>query len=87
MPFPQIINEYHPDIVAGIAGTVIGLVRWRGMPKLPTRAGIWNYIAAWAAANRDAAMTRDRMKVVYLNAEVPNGSEDAGASGVCELVC
>lgn len=43
-------------------------LRWK-----PTRAGIWNYIAAWAAANRDAAITRDRMKGVYLNAEVPNG--------------
>jgi hypothetical protein len=39
----------------------------------PTRAACWNYIAAWAAANRDAAITRDRMKGVYLNAEVPNG--------------
>jgi hypothetical protein len=70
MPFPQIINEYHPDIVAGIAGTVIGLVKWRGMPKLPTRAGIWNYIAAWAAANRDAAITREQKRREYLQAEV-----------------
>jgi hypothetical protein len=43
-------------------------LRWK-----PTRAQVWNWIAAWAAANRDAAITRDKMKGVYLNAEVPNG--------------
>ena len=36
----------------------------------PTRAGIWNYIAAWAAANRDAAITREARKREYLAAEV-----------------
>ena len=70
MPFPQIINEYHPDIVAGLAGTVIGLVKWRGMPKLTTRASCWNFIAAWAAANRDAAITREQKRREYLEAEV-----------------
>jgi hypothetical protein len=43
-------------------------LRWK-----PTRAQAWNYIAAWAAANRDAAITRERRKSEYLRAEVPNG--------------
>ncbi len=43
----------------------IGYLKWK-----PTRAGIWNYIAAWAAANRDAAITRDEKMREYLNAEV-----------------
>ena len=43
-------------------------LRWK-----PTRASVWNYIAAWAAANRDAAITRERRKAEYLKAEVPNG--------------
>ena len=46
----------------------IAYLRWK-----PTRAGVWNYIAAWAAANRDAAITRERRKAEYLKAEVPNG--------------
>ena len=40
-------------------------LRWK-----PTRAGIWNYIAAWAAANRDAAITREQKRREYLEAEV-----------------
>lgn len=36
----------------------------------PTRAGAWNWIAAWAAANRDAAITRDQRRREYLAAEV-----------------
>ena len=52
-----------------IAGSFVLLggawLKWK-----PTRAGIWNYIAAWAAANRDAAITREVRKREYLNAEV-----------------
>lgn len=40
-------------------------LRWK-----PTRAGIWNYIAAWAAANRDAAITREAKMREYLEAKV-----------------
>ncbi len=36
----------------------------------PTRAGVWNWIAAWAAANRDAAITREERRREYLSAEV-----------------
>ena len=43
----------------------IGYLKWK-----PTRAACWNYIAAWAAANRDAAITREARKREYLNAEV-----------------
>ncbi len=43
----------------------IAYLRWK-----PTRAACWNYIAAWAAANRDAAITRDEKMREYLNAEV-----------------
>ena len=43
----------------------IAYLRWK-----PTRAGIWNYIAAWAAANRDAAITREVKRREYLEAEV-----------------
>ena len=43
----------------------IAYLRWK-----PTRAGIWNYIAAWAAANRDAAITREQKRREYLEAEV-----------------
>ena len=56
--------------IALIGSVLLGggaYLKWK-----PTRAAIWNYIAAWAAANRDAAITRERMKGVYLNAEVPN---------------
>ncbi len=45
----------------------IGYLKWK-----PTRAVIWNYIAAWAAANRDAAITRDKSMKKYTTAEVPN---------------
>ena len=52
-----------------IAGSFVLLggawLKWK-----PTRASIWNYIAAWAAANRDAAITREARKREYLNAEV-----------------
>ena len=40
-------------------------LRWK-----PTRAQLWNYIAAWAAANRDAAITRDAKMREYLEAKV-----------------
>ena len=43
-------------------------LRWK-----PTRAEIWNHIAAWAAANRDAAITREQRRREYLTAEVGNG--------------
>jgi hypothetical protein len=43
-------------------------LRWK-----PTRAQVWNWIAAWAAANRDAAITREQKRREYLEAEVPNG--------------
>ena len=32
----------------------------------PTRAGIWNYIAAWALSNRDAARLREVRRREYL---------------------
>ena len=54
--------------IALIGSVLLGggaYLRWK-----PTRAGIWNYIAAWAAANRDAAITREARKREYLNAEV-----------------
>lgn len=38
---------------------------------LPSRAKIWNTIAAWAAANRDAAMVRQARRREYLGAAVP----------------
>ena len=40
-------------------------LRWK-----PTRAACWNWIAAWAAANRDAAITREQKRREYLEAEV-----------------
>ena len=40
-------------------------LRWK-----PTRASVWNFIAAWAAANRDAAITREQKRREYLEAEV-----------------
>ena len=40
-------------------------LRWK-----PTRASAWNWIAAWAAANRDAAITREAKRREYLEAEV-----------------
>ena len=40
-------------------------LRWK-----PTRAQVWNWIAAWAAANRDAAITREAKRREYLEAEV-----------------
>jgi len=40
-------------------------LRWK-----PTRAQAWNYIAAWAAANRDAAITREAKMREYLEAKV-----------------
>lgn len=43
-------------------------LRWK-----PTRAEVWNWIAAWAAANRDAAITREQRRREYLTAEVGNG--------------
>ncbi len=52
-----------------IAGSFVLLggawLKWK-----PTRASIWNYIAAWAAANRDAAITREQKRREYLEAEV-----------------
>lgn len=54
--------------IATIGCTLLGIgayLRWK-----PTRAEAWNYIAAWAAANRDAAITRDARKREYLAAEV-----------------
>jgi len=54
--------------IAAICGFLLGggaYLKWK-----PTRAGIWNYIAAWAAANRDAAITREARKREYLAAEV-----------------
>jgi hypothetical protein len=44
-------------------------LRWK-----PTRAQAWNYIAAWAAANRDAAITREAKMREYLEAEVERGA-------------
>jgi hypothetical protein len=52
-------------LIGGFLLTGGAYLRWK-----PTRAGIWNYIAAWAAANRDAAMTREARKREYLAAEV-----------------
>ena len=43
-------------------------LRWK-----PTRAECWNWMAAWAAANRDAAITREQRRREYLTAEVGNG--------------
>jgi len=54
--------------IALIGGFLIGggaYLKWK-----PTRAAVWNYIAAWAAANRDAAITREARKREYLAAEV-----------------
>ena len=54
--------------IAVIGGFLLGggaYLKWK-----PTRAGIWNYIAAWAAANRDAAITREAKMREYLEAEV-----------------
>jgi len=54
--------------IAIIGSVLLGggaYLRWK-----PTRAEVWNYIAAWAAANRDAAITREARKREYLAAEV-----------------
>lgn len=54
--------------IALIGSVLLGggaYLKWK-----PTRAGIWNYIAAWAAANRDAAITREARRREYLEAEV-----------------
>jgi len=54
--------------IAIIGSVLLGggaYLRWK-----PTRAVVWNYIAAWAAANRDAAITREARKREYLAAEV-----------------
>ncbi len=58
--------------IALIGSVLLGggaYLRWK-----PTRAQVWNYIAAWAAANRDAAITRDARKREYLAAEVECGA-------------
>jgi hypothetical protein len=55
------------ELALGGSFIVLGgaYLKWK-----PTRAGIWNYIAAWAAANRDAAITREAKRREYLEAEV-----------------
>lgn len=57
--------------IALIGSVLLGggaYLRWK-----PTRAEIWNCIAAWAAANRDAAITREQRRREYLDAEVGHG--------------
>jgi len=57
--------------IALIGSVLLGggaYLRWK-----PTRAEVWNRIAAWAAANRDAAITREQRRREYLDAEVGNG--------------
>lgn len=54
--------------IAIIGSVLLGggaYLRWK-----PTRAQLWNYIAAWAAANRDAAITRNAKMREYLEAKV-----------------
>lgn len=54
--------------IALIGSVLLGggaYLRWK-----PTRAEVWNWIAAWAAANRDAAITREQRRREYLAAEV-----------------
>lgn len=54
--------------IATIGLVLLGIgayLRWK-----PTRAEAWNWIAAWAAANRDAARTRKARMREYLEAEV-----------------
>jgi hypothetical protein len=54
--------------IAAIGAFLLGggaYLKWK-----PTRAEVWNYIAAWAAANRDAARTRKSRMREYLEAEV-----------------
>lgn len=54
--------------IALIGSVLLGggaYLRWK-----PTRAEVWNCIAAWAAANRDAAITREARRREYLEAEV-----------------
>ena len=54
--------------IAIIGSVLLGggaYLRWK-----PTRAAVWNWIAAWAAANRDAAITREAKRREYLEAEV-----------------
>jgi hypothetical protein len=40
----------------------------------PTRADLWNAIAAWAAANRDAALVRESRRKEYLLARYDSGT-------------
>ena len=54
--------------VIAIGLPLIGGAIW--LKHKPSRAAIWNWIAAWAAANRDAAITRDERRKEYLSAEV-----------------
>jgi hypothetical protein len=47
---------------------LIGGAIW--LKHRPRRADLWNWIAAWAAVNRDAAITRKERRREYLSAEV-----------------
>ena len=55
------------EIIA-IGLPLVGGAIW--LKHRPRRADIWNWIAAWAAANRDAAITREERRREYLSAEV-----------------
>lgn len=52
-----------------IGTSLIGGAVWLGW--FPDRAKLWNSIAAWAAANRDAALVRQSRRREYLAAAVP----------------
>lgn len=55
--------------IAIIGVPLLGGAVW--LKYRPTRVEIWNWIAAWAAANRDAAMVRQARRREYLGAAVP----------------
>lgn len=55
------------EIIA-IGLPLVGGAIW--LKHRPTRVQMWRWIAAWAAANRDAAITREERRREYLTAEV-----------------
>lgn len=55
------------EIIA-IGLPLVGGAIW--LKHRPRRADLWNWIAAWAASNRDAAITREERRREYFSAEV-----------------
>lgn len=54
--------------IAIIGVPLLGCAVW--LKYRPTRVEMWNLIAAWASANRDAALVRQARRREYLGAAV-----------------